>query len=231
MAEIQVVGGDIEPGVWQLHGDATNAIMDNPRKKRLDLSSELLSVEELTEDNRPSIGRIATSAVVGALLAGPIGALGGALLFGRHKTVNFVATLKNTQQFVGNVEKSLFPTLVACAIKSRSKAGGFGGKNTISLSGTSLPQQHESDRRTASDKLNAADCSTSDSRSQTAPTMSQVPVNERLDGEKLATCPKCSTGFTVREHLQCLTCPKCKYRYFPPAPPVRQKRGRGRGRR
>jgi len=87
MTEIQVVGGDLTHGVWQANGQVDAATMTGPNGANVNLTRELKSVQELTEHNQASLGRVATSAAVGALLAGPFATLGGALLFGRRKSV------------------------------------------------------------------------------------------------------------------------------------------------
>ena len=95
--------------------------MTGPNGANVNLTRELKSVQELTEHNQASLGRVATSAAVGALLAGPFAALGGALLFGRRKSVSFLAVLTGGRQFVGNIEKSRYPILVAIAVQNRNK--------------------------------------------------------------------------------------------------------------
>lgn len=121
MTLIEVIGGDLMQGTWQANGQPDAATMQAPNGSVLDLTRELKSVQELTEHNKASLGRIAASAAVGALLAGPLAALGGALLFGRRKSISFVAELTDGRQFVGNIEKSRYPTLVAIAVNNRNK--------------------------------------------------------------------------------------------------------------
>jgi len=121
MTEIEIVGGDLAQGVWQADGQLDAATMKGPKGITVNLTTQLKSVQELTEHNQASLGRITASAAVGALLAGPFAALGGALLFGRRKSISFIAELIDGRQFVGNIEKKRYAMLAAIAVKNRNK--------------------------------------------------------------------------------------------------------------
>jgi hypothetical protein len=135
MTPIQVIGGDLESGIWYAKGDGRRAKLTGPRDVSIFLSWELKSVHEITEHNRATLGRVATSVAVGGLVAGPIGALGAAMLFGRQKSITFLAELVDGRQFVASIDHNFYPLLVALAAancehkekKAQERRGGTGG--------------------------------------------------------------------------------------------------------
>jgi hypothetical protein len=121
MTTIEIFGGDLAKGTWQANGHIDSATMNGPDGIEINLTEELKSIQELTEHNQASLKRIAVSAAVGALLAGPFAALGGALLFGRRKSMSFIAELTDGRQFVGIIDKDRYPNLVAIAVQNRNR--------------------------------------------------------------------------------------------------------------
>ncbi len=121
MTEIQVIGGEITQGLWQANGTVGDCTMTQHGVYVINLSKMLKSVQEVTEDNKVDLGRAVASAAIGTLLAGPLGALGAVLLFGRRKTVTFLAELTDGRQFVGIIEKDKYAVLLATAVTNRGK--------------------------------------------------------------------------------------------------------------
>ena len=116
MNEIDILGGDFPLGVWE-----GGTVIKHRNGATIDLYDHLKSVEQLIEHNQVSLKRIAVSAAIGALLAGPLAALGAGLLFGKRKSISFVAELVDGRQFLGRIDNDRYPKLVALAMGNRNK--------------------------------------------------------------------------------------------------------------
>ena len=89
MSAIKVVAGDLDHGTWQFSGMLGVALMtrastrNHPWKgETVNLKTEVASVEQLTEEKVKKLAGTAGWGIAGAVLLGPIGAIGGLLLGG-----------------------------------------------------------------------------------------------------------------------------------------------------
>jgi hypothetical protein len=71
------------------------------------------SVEIAAQHNALKVGGAVGWGAAGAILAGPVGLLAGAVLGGRGKEVVFVAVLKDGRKFLGQTDSKTFAALKA----------------------------------------------------------------------------------------------------------------------
>ncbi len=100
--EITATGGClfIKTSPWQITGEAITA-------------SKFKTLEVASEESVKKVGGTLGWGVVGGLVAGPLGAIAGALLGGNGKDVTFVAELKDDRKFMGTMNNSAFTKLKA----------------------------------------------------------------------------------------------------------------------
>ena len=120
MATVKVEAGDLDKGSWQFSGLFGAAIMtrastkDHPWKgETINLEIDLESVEMLDEEKVKKLLGTAGWGVAGAVLLGPLGAIGGILLGGNKKEVAFAAYLKDGRKFMATTDGGTWKKLMA----------------------------------------------------------------------------------------------------------------------
>ena len=120
MATIKVEAGDIDKGAWQFNGTFGAALMskastkDHPWKgESINLGLELERTEILDEEKVKKLAGTAGWGVAGAVLLGPLGAIGGILLGGNKKEVAFAAYLKDGRKFMATTDGGTWKKLMA----------------------------------------------------------------------------------------------------------------------
>ena len=120
MATVKVEAGDIDKGVWQYSGMFGTSILtrastkDHPWKgETINLGLELERTELLDEEKVKKLAGTAGWDVAGAVLLGPIGAIGGMLLGGNKKEVAFAAYLKDGRKFMATTDGGTWKKLMA----------------------------------------------------------------------------------------------------------------------
>lgn len=106
---VKVVAGDINEGKWQFSGLLGQAIMTQPdafsfKQHTVDLVRDADSLEQLTEEKVKKLAGTAGWGAAGAVLLGPVGAIGGILLGGNKKQVAFAAYLKDGRKFMATTD-------------------------------------------------------------------------------------------------------------------------------
>lgn len=99
---IIVHGGTLPKQAAVFDGKHTLRISHTMLGPRLDcdLRCQVAALEQITESNKVSFARAAGWGVVGSLLAGPLGALAGALLGSRRHRVLFAMRTKDGDQIL-----------------------------------------------------------------------------------------------------------------------------------
>lgn len=120
MAKIKVEAGDIDKGSWTFSGMFGTAVMSrtstsaHPWKgESINLSLELESVDLLDEEKVKKLAGTAGWGVAGAVLLGPLGAVGGILLGGNKKEIAFAAYLKDGRKFMAITDGGTWKKLMA----------------------------------------------------------------------------------------------------------------------
>ena len=120
MATVKVEAGDLDKGVWQYSGMFGTSILtrastkDHPWKgETINLGLELERTELLDEEKVKKLAGTAGWGVAGAVLLGPIGAIGGMLLGGNKKEVAFAAYLKDGRKFMATTDGGTWKKLMA----------------------------------------------------------------------------------------------------------------------
>ena len=120
MATVKVEAGDIDKGAWQYSGMFGTSILtrastkDHPWKgEAINLGLELERTELLDEEKVKKLAGTAGWGVAGAVLLGPIGAIGGMLLGGNKKEVAFAAYLKDGRKFMATTDGGTWKKLMA----------------------------------------------------------------------------------------------------------------------
>lgn len=120
MATIKVEAGDIDKGSWQFASLFGSAIMSKGstaahmwKGESIDLKAQLDRLEILDEEKVKKLAGTAGWGVAGAVLLGPIGAIGGILLGGNKKEVAFAAYLKDGRKFMGVTDGGTWKKLMA----------------------------------------------------------------------------------------------------------------------
>jgi len=115
--KIEIVHGDTYLGQWVL----TDKRISSPDNEYEILLSDILEVEIVDEHKRRGLSGAASGAVLGFLLAGPVGTLVGAGLgAGGKKGLTAYVILNNSKSFITTLSHSAFAHLRACAIESNS---------------------------------------------------------------------------------------------------------------
>lgn len=120
MAAVKVEAGDIDKGAWQYSGMFGTAMLtrastkDHPWKgETINLGQELERIEPLDEEKVKKLAGTAGWGVAGAVLLGPIGAIGGILIGGNKKEVAFAAYLKDGRKFMATTDGGTWKKLMA----------------------------------------------------------------------------------------------------------------------
>ena len=119
MAKVKVVAGDIENGAWNF-ADVFGACAIVKTKKghmfkteSIDFIKDVKSVELVDEENVSKLSSIAGFGAAGALLLGPLGAIGGMLLGSSRKEVAFVAYLQSGTKFMATTDGKTWKKIMA----------------------------------------------------------------------------------------------------------------------
>lgn len=120
MASIKVEAGDLDKGSWQFTSLLGACLMTKPstaahpwKGETVNFAAELERVELLDEEKVKKLAGTAGWGVAGAVLLGPLGAIGGILLGGNKKEVAFAAYLKDGRKFMGVTDGGTWKKLMA----------------------------------------------------------------------------------------------------------------------
>ena len=115
MASIKVLAGDIDTGSWQFVGVFGSALITRAsttkhlfKGEKIDLKLEAASIEMLDEDKSKKLAGTAAWGFAGAVLLGPLGAIGGMLLGGNSKDVVLACELKAGRKFLAQADGSVW---------------------------------------------------------------------------------------------------------------------------
>lgn len=79
--------------------------------------SSITSVDVATEENVKKVGGALGWGAAGALIAGPVGLLAGAILGGRGKDVTFIVTLQDGRRFMTTTGSGTYKEFLAATFK------------------------------------------------------------------------------------------------------------------
>ena len=114
MGNVVVIAGDIKKGMWTFSGQTlTEDKFTAP--ERINLKTHLLAISSVDETAEKSLGGAAVAGIAGAVLFGPLGALGGMLVGGNKKGVSFAAELSDGRKFLAKADSRIYTRLVAIA--------------------------------------------------------------------------------------------------------------------
>lgn len=120
MATIKVVAGDLDKGTWQFVGifgacSMTRASTSKSlwKGETYDLKTDVESVEQLTEEKVKQVAATAAWGVAGAVILGPLGAIGGMLVGGNKTEVAFVCNLKDGRKFMATTDSKTWQKIMA----------------------------------------------------------------------------------------------------------------------
>lgn len=120
MASIKIVAGDLDKGSWAYSGSFGVHTLRKPSTAKhlilgetINLSIELESVELLDEEKVKRLAGTAGWGIAGAVLFGPLGAIGGILLGGNKKEVAFSAYLKDGRKFMATTDGGTWKKIMA----------------------------------------------------------------------------------------------------------------------
>jgi threonine dehydrogenase-like Zn-dependent dehydrogenase len=80
--------------------------------------TQIASVEVATEENVKKVGGALGWGAAGAVIAGPVGLLAGAILGGRGKDVTFIVTLRDNRRFMATASSGTYKEFLAATFKS-----------------------------------------------------------------------------------------------------------------
>jgi hypothetical protein len=114
MGKIKVLAGDFTGDGSYSDGRITLRPKEQPSPAhRMVVRDFFASVDVAAQHNVVKVGGAVGWGAAGALVAGPIGLLAGALLGGRGRDVVFVATLKDGRRFLGQTDSKTYTQLRA----------------------------------------------------------------------------------------------------------------------
>jgi hypothetical protein len=115
MSKIEMIAGDFGKGIYELPNDKYGMI--ELRKEysltKIDLTILIERVELHTEESVKKLLGTAGWGVAGALLLGPLGAIGGMLIGGREKKVCFATYLKDGRKFMATTDSKTYQRIAA----------------------------------------------------------------------------------------------------------------------
>ena len=112
MGKIKVLAGDFEGEGRFASGRITlRPTGSPPPPHRMQVAEFFESIEIAAQHSSVKLGGAVGWGAAGAILAGPIGMLAGAVLGGRGKQVVFVAVLKDGRRFLGQTDSGTFAAL------------------------------------------------------------------------------------------------------------------------
>jgi hypothetical protein len=120
MSKIKVVAGDLDHGTWDFNGMFGSALMTRASTKAhiwkgetYSFSTDIENVELLDEEKVKKLTGTAGWGVAGAVLLGPLGAIGGILLGGNKKEVAFAAYMKDGKKFMATTDSKAWKKIMA----------------------------------------------------------------------------------------------------------------------
>lgn len=121
---IKVKAGDLDIGNWDFVYSVKDALMKRRstakhlfRGESYSLLSDLESVELLDEESVKKLSGTAGWGIAGAVMLGPLGAIGGMLLGGNAKEVVFVGNLKDGRKFMATTDGATWKKIMAVRFK------------------------------------------------------------------------------------------------------------------
>lgn len=120
MSKIKVVAGDLDTGAWQFSGMFGTCIMTRAsttksmwKGETYNLKTDVESIEQLTEEKVKKLAGTAAWGVAGAVLLGPLGAIGGMLVGGNKTEIAFACHLKDGQKFMATTDSKTWQKIMA----------------------------------------------------------------------------------------------------------------------
>lgn len=113
MATIKVMAGDIANDKWQLHPAMFGGFRIVRGFQSINLEKLVESVEVLTEEKVKKFAGTAAWGVAGAMLLGPLGAIGGMLVGGNKKEVAFACYLKDGRKFMAITDNKTWQKILS----------------------------------------------------------------------------------------------------------------------
>ena len=111
---ITVLGGDFTYAAYQ--PASRTLVLASPGSRIEQPLRDLVQSIELTTEEKAGIGPGLGWGVAGALVAGPVGALAGALLGSNAKKIVFIARLKDGRKFMGRTSPRVYTQLQAALL-------------------------------------------------------------------------------------------------------------------
>lgn len=114
MGKIKVLAGDFTGDGSYSSGRITLRPMDRPKPAhRMVVRDFFASVDVAAQHNVVKVGGAVGWGAAGAMVAGPLGLLAGAILGGRGRDVVFVAVLKDGRKFLAQTDAKTYTALRA----------------------------------------------------------------------------------------------------------------------
>jgi hypothetical protein len=120
MSTIKVVAGDLDKGSWQFIGSFGACTMTRAsttkslwKGESYNLNTDVQSIEQLTEEKVKKLAGTAAWGIAGAVLLGPLGAIGGMLVGGNKIEVAFTCHLKDGQKFMATTDGKTWQKIMA----------------------------------------------------------------------------------------------------------------------
>jgi len=111
MGTVQVLAGDIAAGAWNI-GFGAEGTMTRQGCDPVALSIAV-TLDRLTEDKVKKLAGTAIWGAAGAVLLGPLGAIGGMMIGGNRKEIAFTATLRGGKKFMAKTDGKTFQKILA----------------------------------------------------------------------------------------------------------------------
>jgi len=115
MATINVLAGDIQKGEWVFLVPA--GMMKVPVGTQYFFGIHVEQVELVNEDKVKKLAGTAGWGFAGAVLLGPIGAIGGMLIGGNKKEVVFAGQFKDGRKFLAKTDGKTWSKIITATFK------------------------------------------------------------------------------------------------------------------
>lgn len=112
MSKINVIGGNLKNKKWEFTSVFGQCTMQYDLET-INLKKDLDRVELLNEDKVKKLAGTAGWGIAGAVLLGPLGAIGGMLIGGNKKQIAFAGYLKNGRKFMATTDGKTWEKLMA----------------------------------------------------------------------------------------------------------------------
>ena len=120
MSTFKIIGGDIKKDCSYSSMFGQHILIIHTgffKSETIDLTKQLVEIQQITEENKQSILSKAGWGTLGAVALGPVGLLAGLLLGGRSKEICAACRLDDGRAFIALIDLKTYQSLFAISMQ------------------------------------------------------------------------------------------------------------------